>query len=115
MKTTIHLDPNPDTLSGFTIATTLQGEHAMDFKVFEVLALNGETRVYGELNDEQTDPLNAPPFATGHLKWDGCGNFDLHETHICGRRRSARIGALMTRIYDIGALVIPAWDEHTAG
>jgi hypothetical protein len=57
---------------------------------------------------------DANVFLSGRIKWDGCADmkFDEQETvmlHFCGRNDVANLGALLPRLYDLAAELMP---EH---
>ncbi len=108
----------PDDMPELHLVGTLNGEHWLDYKVYQVA-----TQVHGPSDkrfstvrgDDMTpDYDKAEVLFDGFIKWDGCcqGQFDVH---VDGRQESV---ALMTRlfnlIYDAGKEFIPAWDEECA-
>lgn len=76
---------------------------------------NYETQGSMSSGNYTDDPAKAQVYLSGHIKWDGCGEFRFDEQdrvmlHWCGRRNAKRVADLINRLYDIAAdLMMPNW------
>lgn len=65
---------------------------------------------YGPTNDR----TEANVYLRGHVKWDGCSNWDFctHECmmHFCEREDMVAVGELLGRLYDMSKMV-PHWSR----
>lgn len=93
---------------------------------FEVVAVIGETtdgalcfEGVDDPNDWHEDPLTAPTFLHGDIKWDGCSNWSFDEQdrvmlHFCGAVAATGLGRLMRRMYEIASVRIQSFDRELA-
>jgi hypothetical protein len=85
---------------------------------FEVKAVSGETldpppaglwlyEVAGAASSIETTTAfeEGESFLSGHVKWDGCSNWDFHTgeimAHFCSRAEAAGVGRLLDHLYQI--------------
>lgn len=65
-------------------------------------------------NPTETDFDNAQAIMTGHVKWDGCANFDLQPdecmVHFCSEKGIADFALIMRCIYREAGAMMP-WFE----
>lgn len=61
--------------------------HWADFKVFEVAGMEdtpeGPRMRFG-LDGERLEPQDEDLYLKGHIKWDGCSQFQTDGLHLCG-------------------------------
>jgi hypothetical protein len=59
--------------------------------------------------DETKDMGEAEVFLRAMVKWDGCAELMPGDWHVCGKAEAAGIGAMLARLYDLAAELMP---EH---
>ena len=103
-----------DVLGDYEIHYT-DHEYYMDFAIWEITGLQEnpvthvfDVPVYGDGPDGFVPSRDdVKPFWEGHIKWDGCSNWDfkMHEcmAHFCGKKSATSIGLLMARCYELAA------------
>lgn len=95
-------------------------EYTFEDLWFYVKATPGEHRVHYEIydiegiGDGDTDHLlSEEPLITGHVKWDGCSDWDFHTDHVlwheCDREGLVRIGAVLARCWDLTETLCGNW------
>ncbi len=96
-------------------------EHNWCFFAYQILATdeNGN-RLYNKKGSDWSpnfvDNLeDADKFLRGHVKWDGCSNWEIEPDqiamlHFCDKEQAQNVGVLFGRIYDLAAKFIPRWD-----
>lgn len=89
---------------GFTVDVT-DNEYHMDFKCYESCEEGVYVAIEGEGYCETTIIGKARLYLSGHVKWDGCSNwnFDANEDcmlHFCEREQLVNIGKLLAWMYD---------------
>jgi hypothetical protein len=76
----------------------------MDFEVYDIVGHEYETgtTLYRQRGEDMTPHVEkAEKFLTGHIKFDGCSDVNLHKSHACCREDWTRLGPLFDRLYDI--------------
>ncbi|SRR5260221_9260381 len=86
----------------------------VEFEVREQLFAEPGPMLYRDEHDDFTeDPEQAELYLDGAIRFDGCSNVDFKTDsslkHFCDRGEAARIGALLARLYDLAAEMMP---EH---
>jgi hypothetical protein len=106
---------------GFHIFWELKGDHWIDFRIYEVA---GETDQGAPLyptgdGDFVEDTDTAEELGHGHIKWDGCSDWDFNTDdcmkHFCGREDVQRFGRMMEHLYDIAAEKMPSYNKEVGG
>ena len=93
------------------------GEYDVEFEVFEMSSMSEEPSGMVPLFEskesrDQTSNLDeAERVFVGHVKWDGCSNWDLNGDggipHFCSKEQAVRVGAVMALCYDYAAALMP--------
>jgi hypothetical protein len=89
--------------------------HYVRFEIYEITGWpEGDTpeRYYGE--QVTADLEEAPLFAHGTVKWDGCSDWHIDEVggsiHYCTRGGLSDLGNVLTSCWDWAAELIESWD-----
>jgi len=102
------------------------GTHRIAFEVFKVFGKDEHGNIYCKTHEGPQDGITsdvneAVPFVRGHIKWDGCCNFEFDELaegdamlHACGRSEMTGLGALFGHLYDLAEELMPEHAEYLA-
>lgn len=91
---------------GFSVVYTWKDDISVKVKVYEILgAYEDKTRLYGikggiSSNDNTTEFDNAEISAEGYINWDGHGNWEFADLHLCGRDSFEQWSRLWMNIWD---------------
>ena len=90
------------------------------FQVFKSMSIIGdpmEFRIRGELNCMITTPDlgKAARYAEGHVKWDGCADFQFEPDdnvmiHTCSPKQALALGQVMIVVYRIASTMLTNCD-----
>lgn len=91
---------------GFRVRYTYN-EYRCQVEAFEIAARysNGDRPMFNvkgwvvSLADAVESIDEAQPHISGFIKWDGCSEFEWHETHLCGPKDYRRHFALLEHMY----------------
>lgn len=113
---------------GYAVRATTGNHHEgrpleVEVKVYEIVAYgsdNGERDSFARKGstcsgDETEDMAEAEVFLEGHIKWDGAAHLWPNEYWCLGGRRNAvSAGAMLVRLYDLAAELMPEHAEDLA-
>ena len=85
----------------YRISGQLNGDCWLNFSV-------SETTAWGE------DFVDTEVVLQGYVKWDGCCDFDVLKSHFCSKGEVENFAALLVKIHEIAAHVIPSWSKELA-
>jgi hypothetical protein len=112
-------------LFGFRVRWAVQ-DHWADVTVWEIAGQRAEdgTPLFTRKDSQsQPDPVEstdeAEEYLDGHVKWDGCSEFNQGRPHWCGpagyKYHIALLEYLYKRAFELmGSLAEECWDEHEA-
>jgi hypothetical protein len=105
---------------GFLVVADVD-DYAMRFKLYEIVGVGTETESdvrYFERDgatiggDFVIDPAEATIWAEGHIKWDGCSEWDIAHFHSCGQKGLARqLAAAVDAITMVAKKYMSGWDN----
>ena len=96
------------TANGFGYKIVFTGDDIwQDFEVYEIASLLSPEntpefmrRGYTSIGDLTPDIKNAQVQIGGHVKWDGCMEFDMQDTpDLCGRNQVREFGNMLSDVY----------------
>jgi hypothetical protein len=103
---------------GFT-AKAYPESYYVKFELFEIAGTIQDgpmtgTRIYAPMNDYPTLG-NAPVYAHGSVKWDGCSDWYFDEQnrcclHGCSRENLTNLGDALAACWDWAGELIESWD-----
>lgn len=103
--------------------TLVRYEHSdgwMDFKAYRVVSTNLDgsnpqfERKGGRGGMDQTPNPDDAECIEGYVKWDGCMEASLEQTHFCGAEDVREYGQLLSALHAL-CLKLPSVDRDCAG
>lgn len=98
-------------MDGYTIKCLIYNT-SVNFEVYEIestLASDPEKRFY---EDNEEDINNVTPFLSAWIKWDGCMEISMEQTHFCGYNTDLQ--DIIKEMYTITSTNIEAFDSDLA-
>ena len=108
---------------GFTVRARLPCSDEIyhcDFEVFKIVS-GDSAEVAWQKAGEDVEPIpveyldEAECFLSGHVKWDGCSNWNFDEQekvsiHFCSVQQAMNIGVLFERLYRMAKELLPNYE-----
>ncbi len=107
-----------------TFGWLVRYEHSdvwMDFHAYESIGQYGppgNEKLFAGIEHGGNEPVEDPTDAeslSGHVKWDGCAQYDIDGKHFCGRDGVEEFGRVLLAIHELAAEVLPKFDRESAG
>ncbi len=98
------------------------GEYKVEYKIYEVEGQGKDGDPFFHRAGEASHPssgevalADAEIYAQGHVKWDGCSNWNIDEQervmlHFCTKEQILNLGRVMAECWDMTAELCEHWD-----
>lgn len=86
----------------------------VDFQIFTVVctSADGKEKFFNRKGwTASPDPVSrldeAEPIISGHVKWDGCSDFDIHDAHTCSLEQIKALLDAVLKARELAAAEMP--------